>query len=129
MLDLNTFKDIIFVSLGAVFGVNTRFIIYQKFRKLNINGHFSTLVINTFSSFILGIFISILPKLDSLTFLSHLVLFFSIGLLGSLSTFSTFVYDLFDLFLQLKFFRALKLFAFSFSLGIIAIALGYLLGN
>ena len=57
------------------------------------NRYFIILVINTFSSFILGLFISILPKIKSLTFSSQLALFFLIGFLGSLSTFSTFVYD------------------------------------
>ena len=129
MANLDTFQHILLVSIGAVFGVNARFIIYQKLKQININRYFIILAINTFSCFLLGLFISILPKIKSLTFSSQLALFFLIGFLGSLSTFSTFVYDLFDSFIKLKFFRALKLFALSFSLGIIAVALGALVGN
>ena len=129
MVALNSFKEIILVSIGAVFGVNARFIIYQKFKEININGYFIILAINTFSCFLLGLFISILPNIKSLTFSSQLAFFVLIGFLGSLSTFSTFVYDLFDLCLKSKFCKALKLFSFSFSLGIFALALGSYLGN
>ena len=129
MATLDTFQNILLVSIGAVFGVNARFIIYQKLEEININRYFIIIAINTFSCFLLGLFISILPKIKSLTFSSQLVLFFLIGFLGSLSTFSTFVYDLFDLCLKSKFCKALKLFSFSFSLGIFALALGSSLGN
>ena len=129
MATLDTFQHIILVSSGAVFGVNARFIIYQKLKEININGYFIILAINTFSCFLLGLFISILPKIKSLTFSSQLAFFVLIGFLGSLSTFSTFVYDLFDLCLKSKFCKALKLFSFSFSSGIFALALGSSLGN
>ena len=129
MATLDTFQNILLVSIGAVFGVNARFIIYQKLKQININRYFIILAINTFSCFLLGLFISILPKIKSLTFSSQLAFFVLIGFLGSLSTFSTFVYDLFDLCLKSKFCKALKLFSFSFSLGIFALALGSSLGN
>ena len=129
MVNPNTFKDFLLVSFGAVLGVNFRFIIFQKFKEININGHLIILIINAFSSFLLGLFISISPNISSLTYSSQLGLFFLIGFVGSLSTFSTFVYDLFNLSLQLNFFRALKLFTFSFSLGIISLALGSSLSN
>ena len=128
MANLDIFKHILLVSIGAVFGVNARFIIYQKLKE-NINRYFIILAINTFSCFLLGLFISVLPKIKSLTFSSQLALFFLIGFLGSLSTFSTFVYDLFDLCAKFKVFKALKLFSFSFSLGIFALAFGSSLGN
>ena len=129
MVNIDTFQHILLVSIGAVFGVNARFIIYQKLKQININRYFIILAINTFSCFLLGLFISILPKIKSLTFSSQLAFFVLIGFLGSLSTFSTFVYDLFDLCLKSKFCKALKLFSFSFSLGIFALALGSSLGN
>ena len=129
MTNLETFQHILLVSIGAVFGVNARFIIYQKLKEININGYFIILAINTFSCFLLGLSISILPKIKSLTSSSQLALFFVIGFLGSLSTFSTFVYDLFDLCLKFRFFKAFKLFSFSFSLGLVALALGSSLGN
>ena len=125
MTTLNNFQDIILVSIGAIFGANVRFVIYQKFKEININGYYITLFINSFSSFLLGLFVSVLSKIVFLNLTSQLVLLFSIGFLGSLSTFSTFVYDLFDSSLKIKFFRALK----SLSLGIISVSLGLLLSN
>ena len=129
MANHNLFQDIILISIGAVFGVNSRFLIYQKFKEMNINGKFSIFLINIFSSFFLGFFISISSKITSLNISSQLALFFVIGFIGSLSTFSTFIYDLFELFREYKFLKALKLSIFSFSLGTIALALGSLLGN
>ena len=129
MANLNLFQDIILISIGAVFGVNSRFLIYQKLKEININGKYSIFLINTFSSFFLGFFISISSKITSLNVSSQLVLFFVIGFLGSLSTFSTFIYDLFQLFREYKFLNAIKLFIFSYSLGTSALALGSLLGN
>ena len=129
MANLNLFQDIILISIGAVFGVNSRFLIYQKLKEININGKYSIFLINTFSSFFLGFYISISSKITSLNVSSQLVLFFVIGFLGSLSTFSTFIYDLFQLFREYKFLNALKLFIFSYSLGTSALALGSLLGN
>ena len=129
MATLDTFQNILLVSIGAVFGVNARFIIYQKLEEININRYFIIIAINTFSCFLLGLFISILPKIKSLTFSSQVAFFILIGFLGSLSTFSTFVYDLFDLCQKSNFFKALKLFSFSFSLGIFALAVGSSLGN
>tara|TARA_B100000427_G_C15277735_1_gene493915 strand:- start:296 stop:685 length:390 start_codon:yes stop_codon:yes gene_type:complete len=129
LANLNLFQDIILISIGAVFGVNSRFLIYQKLKEININGKYSIFLINTFSSFFLGFFISISSKITSLNVSSQLVLFFVIGFLGSLSTFSTFIYDLFQLYREYKFLNAIKLFIFSYSLGTSALALGSLLGN
>ena len=122
-------SEIFFISLGAILGANTRFKIHSKLEKLNIRKDFLILIINTFASFSLGLFLSIIEQLGSISYSYQLILFFSIGFLGSLSTFSSFVYDLFDLCLQLKFARALKLFLISLSFGIIAFTFGLLLGN
>ena len=121
--------DILFVSIGAILGANIRFKIQNQLKYLNLNKYFFILIINTAASFFLGLFLSILEKFNSFISSYQLVLFFSIGFLGSLSTFSSFVYDLFDLCLQLKFFKALNLLIISSTLGIFAVAFGFLLGN
>ena len=117
------------VSFGAAFGANTRFILYKKLEKLKIAKDLAILIINTFSSFFLGLLISSVPKIRSFNLSYELVLFFSIGFLGSLSTFSTFMYNLFDLFIKFKFFRALKLLIISIACGIVSLAFGFFLGN
>ena len=125
----NQFLNTLFVTLGAVLGSNIRFIIYERFKKLNFSKEFSILIINIFSCFCLGLFISILPRIDSYAFSDQLILFISIGLLGSLSTFSTFICDLFNAFFRLQFFSAFKLFFISLILGIISVAFGLVLAN
>lgn len=129
MVNLDLLQDIILIAIGAVFGVNSRFLIYQKLNEININGKFSIFLINIFSCFFLGFFISISSNVKSLNVSSQLALFFVIGFIGSLSTFSTFIYDLFELCREYKFLEALKLFIFSFSLGTSALALGSLFCN
>tara|TARA_B100000579_G_C22675754_1_gene777881 strand:+ start:215 stop:607 length:393 start_codon:yes stop_codon:yes gene_type:complete len=126
---LDQFQDILLVCFGALLGVNIRFILFQELKKNILINDFSILIINTFSSFLLGIFLSVLPRISSYDFSYKLVLFFSIGLLGSLSTFSTFVYDLCNTFVEFKFFSALKIFFISMFLGIISLAFGLYLGN
>ena len=121
--------EILLVSIGAILGANLRFKIHNKLEKINLSKDFIILIINTLASFSLGLFLSLVEQIRAFTYYYQLVLFFSIGFLGSLSTFSSFVYDLFDLFSQLKFFRALRLFIMSASIGIIAFAFGLFLGN
>ena len=121
--------EILFVSIGAILGANIRFEIHNKLEKLNLSKGFLILKINTFACFCLGLFLSLVEPLRAFTYYDQLILLFSIGFLGSLSTYSSFVYDLFDLCLQLEFFRALKLFISSVSIGIMAFAFGFFLGN
>ncbi len=122
-------SEILFVSFGAILGANTRFKIFNKLEKFNLSKDLLILIINTLASFSLGLFLSLIDQFSSFIYSYQLLLFFSIGFLGSFSTFSSFVYDLFFLCLQLKFSRALKLFIISVSLGIISFAFGFSLVN
>ena len=122
-------NDILLVSLGALLGANTRFRICNKLEKLNLNKDFFILIINIVASFCLGLFLALIEHFRFFIYSYQIVLFFSIGFLGSLSTFSSFIDCLFDLCLQLKFYRAIKLFIISWSLGIIFFAFGFLLGH
>ena len=121
-------QDILLITIGSVLGANTRFIIYKQLEKKKLNKNYIILVINIFSSFLLGLFLSILSRNFFLRYSYQLGLFFSIGLLGSLSTFSTFIYDLYDLVLKLKFYIAFKSYIISLTLGILSFAVGVLLG-
>ena len=125
---LDNLKDFLLISLGAVLGANTRFIIYRKIEKTNINKNYIILLINSFASFFLGLFISILSQINSLSYSYQLGLFFSIGLLGSLSSFSTLIYDLYELCIQSKHYKAFKLFIISLTSGILSFTFGFLLG-
>ena len=101
-------SEILFVSIGAILGANIRFKIHHKLGNLNLDKGFLILIINTFASFSLGLFLSLVEQFRAFNYYYQLVLFFSIGFFGSLSTFSSFIYDLFDLCLELKFFRAIS---------------------
>ena len=120
--------DIILVVSGAVFGANARFLIYKKLEQIKVNKNYIIMIINTFSSFCLGLFSSFLSHNSPVWYSYQLGLFFSIGLLGSLSTFSTFIYDLYALLIKFKFYRAFKLFIISLIAGILSFALGFLFG-
>ena len=121
--------EISLVSIGAILGANIRFKIQNKLEKSRLRKNFLILIINTLASFSLGLFLSIIESLSSFIYSYELVLFFSIGFLGSFSTFSSFVYDLFELCLQLKFSKAFRLCIISLSLGVIAFSFGLFLGN
>ena len=121
--------EIFFVSIGSILGANIRFRFHNKLEKLRLRKGFLILTINTFASFLLGLLLSIIDKFKPFIYSDQLVLFFSIGFLGSLSTFSSFVYDLFDLCMHLNFLRALKLCMISVSFGIISFAFGFFLVN
>ena len=121
--------EILLVSFGAILGANTRFKISNQLENLQLSKSYSILIINICSSFILGFFLSIIEKFSSFIYYYQLLLFFSIGFLGSLSTFSSFIYDLFGLCLQLKISRAFVIFVISTFLGILAFAFGFLSGN
>ena len=123
----DNFRDLLLVSFGAIFGANIRFIIFEKFERVNLSKNSIILVINTFSCFLLGVFLSIVSNIEYLSYAYQLGIFFLIGLLGSLSIFSTFVYDLYELFIQLKFHRALKLFIISLTSGILSFTVGFFL--
>ena len=125
---LDRLQDILLITIGSVLGANTRFIIYKQLEKKKLNKNYIILVINVFSSFFLGLFLSVLSQISSLRYSYQLGLFFSIGLLGSLSTFSTFIYDVYDLFKKFKFYRAFKLLIISLTLGILFFSIGFLLG-
>tara|TARA_B100000214_G_scaffold338044_1_gene282969 strand:+ start:37 stop:411 length:375 start_codon:yes stop_codon:yes gene_type:complete len=119
--------EILFISLGSILGANTRFLIIANLNNLNVKKNLPVLIINTFASFCLGLFLSIIENIGSFIYSYQLVLFFSVGFLGSFSTFSSFIYDLYELFIEFKFYRGLKLFIISYTLGIGAFALGFFL--
>ena len=129
MEHLNTLKDFILITFGAALGANTRFIIYQKLEKINLSKNNIILLINTFSSFLLGLCLSFSSQIDSFTYSYQSWLFFSIGLLGSLSTFSTFILDLFKLLNNKNYLEALLILLASMLIGIAFALAGFVIGN
>ncbi len=124
------FYSILLISFGAILGSNFRLFIYNRLDKFFvIRKHYKVLFINNFASFILGLFLSISTRLININDLNNIYLLFSIGFLGSLSTFSTFIYDLFEISAKCKLINSIQFIVISISFGLIALWLGYLLGN
>ncbi len=117
------------VAIGSIIGANTRFLIFKKLERINFKKDFIILLINTFSSFFIGLYFSIISHISNLKHSYQLGLFVVIGFLGGFSTFSTFIYDLFELVMTSKFNRAFKLLIISLTLAILACAFGFFIGN
>ena len=128
MVLIENVNNFLLISFGAIIGANARFKIYQIIEKMNINNNLIFLLINSFSSFFLGLFVSFLSQASSFSYSYQLGLFFSIGLLGSLSSFSSFINDLYQLIIKFKYFRALQLFITSVIAGILFFTVGFILG-
>ena len=126
---LENINYFILVSIGAILGSNTRFLIFKSLDRVLIKKDFIILFINNLASFLLGFFSAILTKNSSLDLIYELELLIIIGFLGGLSTFSAFIYDLYVLSFNFKFFKVFKILIFSIAFGFICLALGFLLGN
>ncbi len=122
-------EDILLITCGSILGANIRYLVYKNLKKNYLNKNYIILFINTFSSFLLGLFLSIISQSELSSYSYQLGLFFGIGLLGSLSTFSTFTYHLYELFVKLEFYRAFKLSIISLTFGLLSFSLGSLLGR
>tara|TARA_Y100001978_G_scaffold37796_1_gene33755 strand:+ start:11484 stop:11879 length:396 start_codon:yes stop_codon:yes gene_type:complete len=122
----NLLIEIFFISLGIIFGASTRFFIISRFYFFNIIKPLKILLVNLFSSFILGLFFPILNN-QKLISDQKLLSVFLIGFLGSLSTFSSFIYNIFELSLNKEFKKLLILILTSLLFCIFVFYLGFLL--
>ena len=126
---LEKLEDILLITFGSALGANIRYLVYKKLQKIDLTENTIILLINSFSSFFLGFFLSIIPQFRFLSYSYQLGLFFSIGFLGSLSTFSAFIYQIYKLLVRFKFYRAFKFFVISLTSGLLSFSFGFLLGG
>tara|TARA_Y100001968_G_C18850740_1_gene477994 strand:+ start:76 stop:471 length:396 start_codon:yes stop_codon:yes gene_type:complete len=126
---LINWKSVSLISLGAIPGSYLRFLINKKSSSKYIYGYWKTFGVNTFGTFLLGIFIALhsSPKIYKIS--DDFFLFLSMGFLASFTTFSGFLYEL-SRFLERG---ELRQFTFTLSLsvfiGIVAAILGLLIVN
>ena len=129
MVPYENIQSFFLVSLGAVIGANIRFVIYEKLGKtFFVRKDLRILFINSLSSFLLGLFSTILTNPIFVHYTYKLSLIFAIGFFGSLSTFSTFIYDFFKLISILKFGKSITILISSIFFGMFFLWLGVLLG-
>jgi fluoride exporter len=89
---LNTIKDILVISIGAIFGANARWVISRYLAKV-INPFFpyGTLVINVSGSFVVGFFVIWATERTLLDPRWRLLIV--VGFCGAFTTFSSFAFE------------------------------------
>ena len=96
---LNTIKDMLVISLGAIFGANARWIISRYFAKaIGPWFPYGTLVINVSGSFVVGFFMIWATQRALLDPRWRLLIV--VGFCGAFTTFSSFAYETMALFEQ-----------------------------
>ena len=88
----NTFKDILVISIGAIFGANARWIISRYIAKvIGPVFPYGTLVINIVGSFIVGFFM--VWATERVLLDPRWRLLVVVGFCGALTTFSSFAFE------------------------------------
>lgn len=128
---IESFIPFSLVAIGAVLGSATRVYLTGFLEGFLPAKHWGTMIVNISAAFMLGLFISLHSPsgLDHVVEISSLLLFFSVGFLGSMSTFSTFVFDLFKVFQAHRWKEFFCLASFSIFGGFMAVAAGFVMGD
>ena len=118
-------KSIILVFFGGGIGSLFRFIVTKYSNKNLISFPIGTSISNLVGCFIIGLLIAYydrndIPKKD-------VFLFISVGFCGGLTTFSTFMLDIFEMLKNENYQNIIPYFSVNFFLGLISIALGFLI--
>ena len=126
---LNGLKESFYLSLGAVLGSWSRFLLVSYFLVDTCPRHLIIVAINLASAFLMGFLNSFHGISDLLNSSSHLYFILAIGFLGCFSTFSTFIFNVIELFQKNSIKNGVSLISVSVFGGIFAIALGSILGT
>ena len=118
-------KSLILVFFGGGIGSLFRFIVTKYSNKNLISFPIGTSISNLVGCFIIGLLIAYydrndIPKKD-------VFLFISVGFCGGLTTFSTFMLDIFEMLKNENYQNIIPYFSVNFFLGLISIALGFLI--
>lgn len=87
-------KQLLLVGLGGAIGSVARYLVGIAI--IRVTGPafpFNTLFVNVVGSFIMGVVIAVLVKIDLPTYVTPIRLFVAVGLLGGFTTFSSFSAD------------------------------------
>ena len=111
--------SVIHILVGSTLGLIIRMFIQYISGREKVFSFNNILIVNLLATLFLGIFVGL-----NITN-KNLVLFFSVGFLGSLSTFSSFIYQLFNLIKARKFLSLLLYYAEVLVLSFLFFCLGY----
>jgi CrcB protein len=121
-------EKFLLISVGAIFGANTRYWISNwAAQKFGVNFPFGTVIINLTGSFLVGVFLTL--AIDRLMIDPRLRLLIVVGFFGAYTTFSTYTYESFNLISSGQWFLGLMNLFGSTILGILAVGLGVYLGK
>jgi len=116
------------IGLGGFLGANARYLLNLWVAgRIGLAFPWGTLLINVSGSFIIGLFLQIMTVRTTLP--AEYRLFFATGFLGAYTTFSTFTYESMQLLREGEFLLAFANLGGSLALGMVAVTLGWLLGQ
>lgn len=117
--------SIFYIGAGGFFGATSRYIVSIFFENIGLNTNLSTIFVNVFGSFLMGIMFYFLTSNSS----DFYKMFFVIGFLGSFTTFSAFSLDSLNLLLSREYFELFLYIASSVFVSILFIFIGFILAK
>jgi CrcB protein len=118
----------LWISLGAILGANARYLIGSwAAERWGASFPYGTLLINLTGSLLVGIFLTFATQRALVD--PRLRLFVAVGFCGSYTTFSTYTYESINLMLNGSWGAGLMNLLGSSGLGLLAVALGILIGR
>jgi CrcB protein len=116
------------IGLGGFLGANARYLLNLWVAgRIGLTFPWGTLLINVSGSFIIGLFLQLMTVRTALP--TEYRLFFATGFLGAYTTFSTFTYESMQLLREGEYLLAFANLGGSLALGLVAVTLGWLLGQ
>jgi CrcB protein len=119
-------KELLLVAVGGAIGSVARYLAgIAIIRVMGAAFPFNTLFVNVVGSFIMGVVIAALVKIDPpQAYVTHVRLFVAVGLLGGFTTFSSFSADVVALWESASYAECAQYMAASMVLSIVALFLG-----
>ena len=120
-------KEALLVAAGGAAGALLRYFMVLLFARFQVSSLFAIWVVNVSGSFALGLLLSL--ALSRTAIPQSMQLLAGVGFLGSYTTFSTLMWDTFSLSQTGSVPMALLNLGASFTIGLIAVGLGFLVGR
>jgi fluoride exporter len=120
-------KETLLVATGGAAGALFRYFLLLLFSRFHVSSLLAIWIVNVSGSFALGFLLSL--ALTRTTFPPSLQLLVGVGFLSSYTTFATLMWDTFSLAQTGSLLMALLNLGASFTIGLLAVGLGFLVGR